>query len=343
MTRAAVLTGPRRLEVVDRPRPEPAPGEVAVRVAATAICHTDLEIFTGRHPGVHYPVVMGHEATGVVEAVGSGVERAHAGQRVVINPIIGCGACDACGRGQGNLCRRAGLLGRELDGSLSERLVLPETYVYPLPDHLPADVGTLVETLATVHHAQQRAGVAAGEIVVVIGQGASGLLHTQLARLTGAGQVIGVSRSQWKLDLARRMNADHVIDAGRADQVAEVARLTDGRGADLVIDTTGSPDVLGPAVEMLRPGGRLLLYGIGHRPVTGFSTFPVYFKELTIYGSRALVPSDFEPSIRLVASGAIVVDGFITARYPLARVGEAFADYERDPERVLRLVIVPDS
>jgi 2-desacetyl-2-hydroxyethyl bacteriochlorophyllide A dehydrogenase len=340
MSRAAVLTAPRRLAVVEREMPAPRAGEAVVRVAATAICHTDLEIYTGRHPGVRYPVVLGHEATGVVEALGPDVGPLRAGQRVLVNPIIACGGCDSCARGAGNLCRNAGLLGRELDGSLAERLLLPAAYLYPLPDHLPPEVGTLIETLATVHHAQQRAVVAAGEVVVVIGQGASGLLHTQLARLTGAAAVIGVSRSQWKLELARRMKADHVVAAGRGDEAAQVLRLTGGRGADVVIDTTGSPDVVAPAIEMLRPGGRLLLYGIGHRPVERFGTFPIYFKELTILGSRALVPGDFEPSIRLVASGAIDVDGFISGRYPLGRVGDALADYERDPERFLVVVIV---
>jgi 2-desacetyl-2-hydroxyethyl bacteriochlorophyllide A dehydrogenase len=313
-----------------------------VRVAATAICHTDLEIYTGRHPGVRYPVVMGHEATGVVETVGEGVSRVRVGQRVLVNPIIACGACDACARGLGNLCRRAGLLGREMDGSLAEHVVLPERYLYPLPDHLPADTATLIETLATVYHAQERAGVGAGDPVVVFGQGASGLLHTQLAKLRGAAPVIGVSRSRWKRDLALGMHADHVLDPGRDDLVAEVMRLTGGEGAAVAIDTSGDTRALTQAVDVLRPGGRLLLYAITHRPL-GVSAFPLYFKELTIYGSRALTPADVEPSIALVASGRIDVDRFVTERYPLDRVAAAFAAYERDPDRVLRLVVLGDA
>jgi L-iditol 2-dehydrogenase len=341
-SRAAVLEAPRRLGLADRPRPAPGPREALVRIAATAICHTDLEIYTGRHPGVRYPVVMGHEATGVVEAVGAGVTGVRVGQRVLVNPIIACGGCDSCTRGLGHLCRRAGLLGRELDGSLAEHVALPEECLHPLPDGLAADTATLIETLATVHHGQQRAGVAARDAVVVFGQGASGLLHTQLAKVGGASPVIGVTRSAWKRDLARRMGADHALDGSRPDLVPEVLRLTGDQGADLVIDTSGDPGVLGAAAEMLRPGGRILVYAISHRPLGAFSAFPLYFKELTIYGSRALTPGDIEPSIRLVASGAIALDGFITRRYPLARVAAAFADYEREPERVLRMVVVGD-
>src|SRR3954470_8036674 len=118
--RTAVLDAPRRFGIVDRAKPVAGAGEVVVRIAATAVCHTDLGIYTGEHPGVRYPVVLGHEATGVVEAIGSGVTNLARGQHVIINPIISCGHCDSCMRGAQNLCRNAGLFGREVDGSLSE-------------------------------------------------------------------------------------------------------------------------------------------------------------------------------------------------------------------------------
>src|SRR5213596_2157940 len=142
MMRTAVLQAPRRFEVTEQPTPRPGRGEAVVRVAGTAVCHTDLAIYTGRHPGVRYPVILGHEAAGVVEAVGPDTSIG-VGARVVINPIIACGACDCCVRGDENLCRRAGLLGRELDGSLAEHLVLPERYLHPLPPGigLEADPG----------------------------------------------------------------------------------------------------------------------------------------------------------------------------------------------------------
>ena len=341
MTLAAVLQAPRRLELLTRPTPVARRGEAVVRVAATAVCHTDLEIYTGRHPGVRLPVVMGHEATGVVEAVGEGVGRVRAGQAVLLNPIIACGVCDCCARGRGNLCRNAGLFGREMDGSLAEHVVLPASYLYPLPAHVPLAAATLIETLATVRHAQERARIAPAESVVVLGQGVAGLLHTQLAKLSGARPVVAVSRSPWKLELARRRHADRVVNSAHEDPIAAVRDATAGRGADVVVDAAGDPALIAPAIEMLAPGGRLVVYGISHRPVSDFTTFPLYFKELTIYGSRALTPGDFAPAIDLVASCAVDVDGFITASYPLERVAAAFEEYERSADSVLRLVIVP--
>jgi 2-desacetyl-2-hydroxyethyl bacteriochlorophyllide A dehydrogenase len=342
-TRAAVLGSPRRLDVVDRPRPVAGPGEVLVQVAATALCHTDLEIWMGRHPNVRYPVVPGHEATGVVEGVGPGVTRVGVGRRVLINPIIACGACEACARGRGNLCSNGGLLGRELDGSLSEHIALPERYLHPLPDHLPLALATLIETLATVLHAQRRAAVVSGESVVVLGQGAAGLMHTWLAKHRGAAPVIAVSRSGWKLDLARRMGADHVVMASGDALVGEVRRLTAGLGADVVIEAAGSPELVGQAIAMLRPGGRLLIYAVSHRPVPDFSTFSLYFKELTLVGSRALLPEDVEPAVALAASGAVPLDGFVTGTYPLDRAAAAFERYEGDPERALRMIVVSEA
>ncbi len=335
----AVLQSPRRLEIVERPKPASEPGEVLVRIAATAVCRTDLEIYTGRHPGVRYPVVMGHEATGVVESLGEKVTGLKKGQHVLINPIIACGRCDMCARGAENLCRGAGLFGREVEGSMTQYARLAARYVHPLPEHLPLAAATLIETLATVRHAQRRIGIAAGEPVVVLGQGTTGLLHTQMAVLAGAKPVIVVSRTRWKLDMARGMGAHHLIDRSSEQAVDEVLRLTGGEGAGVVVDTTGAAGALKAGTDMLRPGGRFSAFAVSHVPVADFSVFPLYYKEISIIGSRALLPEDIAPSIELVASGAIDVKGFITASYPLSRAAAAFEEYERNPGRILRIVI----
>src|SRR5678815_5401434 len=337
--RTAVLDAPRRFGIVDRAKPVAGHGEVIVRIAATAVCHTDLAIYTGEHPGVRYPVVMGHESTGVIDSIGDGVTGINPGQHVIINPIITCGHCDSCLRGAGHLCRNAGLFGREVEGSMGEYVNLAARYVHPLPDRLPLADATLIETLATVRHSQVRLGLKAGESVVVIGQGTTGLLHTRLAVLAGANPVIAVSRTRWKLDMATQMGAHHAIDLSAEKAVGEVTRLTGGSGADVVIDTAGGASVFMAAIDMLRPGGRLAPYAISHECCTGFTTFPMYYKEISIIGSRALTDDDMAPSIDLVASGKIDVSNFVSASYPLDRTPEAFEEYERNPGKVLRIVI----
>ena len=337
--RTAVLDAPRRFGIVDRAKPVAGPGEVLVRIAATAVCHTDLAIYTGEHPGVRYPVVMGHESTGVIDSIGDGVTGINPGQHVIINPIITCGHCDSCLRGAGHLCRNAGLFGREVEGSMGEYVNLAARYVHPLPDRLPLADATLIETLATVRHSQVRLGLKAGESVVVIGQGTTGLLHTRLAVLAGANPVIAVSRTRWKLDMATQMGAHHAVDVSAEKAVGEVTRLTGGSGADVVIDTAGGASVFMAAIDMLRPGGRLAPYAISHECCPGFTTFPMYYKEISIIGSRALTDDDMAPSVDLVTIGKIDVSNFVSASYPLDRTPEAFEEYERNPGKVLRIVI----
>ena len=198
---------------------------------------------------------------------------------------------------------------------------------------------TLIETLATVRHAQQRLGLKRGESVVVLGEGTSGLLHTRLAVLAGANPVIAVSRSRWKLDKAVAMGAHHALDTGAEGAVGEVIRLTGGAGADAVVDTAGGAAALKAGIAMLRPGGRLSAFSISHESAADLNLFPFYYKEISVIGSRALLPEDMAPSIGLVASGAVDVKGFITATYPLTRAAEAFAEYEKNPGKVLRIVI----
>lgn len=338
-SKTAALTAPRTFSLIDRTIPTVAPDHVVVRIAATAVCHTDLGIYKGNYTNLKYPVVMGHESTGVVEAVGDKVTHLKAGDPVIINPIISCGHCDMCQREMQNLCRNAGLFGREVDGSLAELVHVASKYAHPLPHDIALDDATIIETLATVKHAQDRLAVKPGDSVVVIGQGTTGLLHTQLAALAGANPVIAVSRTKWKLDLATRMGAHHALDVSAEKALGEVMRITGNQGADVVIDTAGGAATLAVAIEMLKPGGRLSPYAVSHECCATFTTFPLYYKEISIIGSRALHPTDMAPSIDLVKQGKIDVTGFVSGTFPLRKTAEAFKEYEGNSGGVLRLVI----
>jgi threonine dehydrogenase-like Zn-dependent dehydrogenase len=334
-----VLAAPRKFETVERVTAPPGEGEALVRIAATAVCHTDLDMYTGGPKNLRYPIVLGHESTGVVEALGSAAPGLEPGTPVIINPVITCGRCDCCERGWEHLCRNAGLFGREVEGSLCDYVRIPTRYLYALPAALPLAAATLIETLATVRHAQVRARLQPGESVVVFGQGATGLLHTRLAVLSGCNPVIAVSRSRWKLDRAMAMGAHDAVMAAVEEAAAEVIRLTHGLGADVVIDTAGGAGTLKAGIDMLRPGGRLCTFSLSHEPVSGVSAFPLYYKEASIIGSRALTSVDIEASIPLVANGDIDVSGFVSTVYPLQQAPAAFEEYERNPNGYLRIVI----
>lgn len=338
--KSAVLQEPRKFALLDRPIPTAEADEVVVRIAATAVCHSDLSMFLGHHPGLRYPIVLGHEATGTIAAVGPGVQLQE-GQSVIINPVVSCSQCDCCLRGDEHLCRNAGIVGREFEGSLSQYIRVPARNVHPLPANLPLAEATLIETLATVRHAQLRAGISEADSVVVFGQGATGLLHTRLAVIAGARQVIAVSRTRWKIDLAERMGAHCVVQASVETATDAVRRLTGG-GADVIVDTVGGAGTLRAGTDMLRPGGRFVSFSLNHEEFSGLSAFLLYFKEITIIGARALKGIDMMPAIELIASGQVDPSSFISARYPLNEVAAAFDRYEQNPSEILRIVIDAD-
>jgi hypothetical protein len=217
-----------QVSVVDRPLPVAAAGEAVVRSPPRRYA-IPIRIYTGG-PKSRYPVIFGMNRRASSKPHDR-VPGLAAGQPVLINPVITCGHCDCCQRGNEHLCRNAGLFGREIEGSLSQYVKIQSRYLYPQPAGMRLDDATLIETLATVRHAQVRAQLQPGESVVVFGQGATGLLHTQLAALSGCKPVIAVSRSRWKLDRAAAMV--HTMRRGRRRAgVAEVMRWTEGCRSD---------------------------------------------------------------------------------------------------------------
>ena len=335
-----VLVSPRHLALKETSAPAPRFGEVLVEVKATAICGTDLYIYTGQTPVV-YPRVPGHEFTGVVERVGEGVTGFSPGDGVAVNPNLSCGSCELCILGKENLCPNGLFMGRETDGSLREHLTVPQSLVFKMPSHVSFAEGALIQPLSTVVHGQRRADIKPGESVVVIGQGATGLMHTRLSKLAGAYPVIAVGRSQWKLDLALQMGANFVVSASQGDTVAQVVRLTGSLGADVVIEAVGNPDTVLQALDMLKPGGRMLGFGISPQPLPSLDLYRLYRKEATLMFPRALTRADFYMATELVASERLDLKPLITRQYALEEAPAAFRFAEEERLQVLRVVIKP--
>jgi 2-desacetyl-2-hydroxyethyl bacteriochlorophyllide A dehydrogenase len=339
VTKAAVLKAPYNISLEDVQKPEPGVREILVRVRATGICGTDVKMYSGKWK-VKLPLIIGHESTGEVAGVGKEVTAFKVGDRVVINPVFSCGECYYCIKGRTNLCLSGGMLGRERSGTYAEYVVVPQRMAFKFPDNISFENATVIELLVTVLHAQKRIRIFPGDSVAVLGQGAAGLLHTRLAKLSGADPVIVISRSQWKLDLAKRFGADKMVNATTDDVCAKIKEYTDGRGADVVIESVGSPETIRQCVTLVRPGGTVLLFGICPEPVDAFNAFPFYLNEIDVVGSRAMTDEDFEPCIRLVASNTVNVEPLITHRFPLGRLKEGLDFMCTSATDALRVAVI---
>jgi len=320
--KAMVLEAPNTLALRKVGRPPLHEGNVLVRVRNTGICGTDQSIFYGGIP-VSYPLIMGHEAVGeIVEGEGAG--GLGPGARVILDPVYYCGRCYQCRAGQTNLCPNGGLVGRDRDGGFAEFVAVPAGNVYRLPDAVSDSAAPLIQVLTTCLHAHRLAHIFPGEAVAVIGLGVTGQLHVQLAKARGARPVIGITRSEWKRDLARELGAD--VTAAPGDEAARaILDATDGRGADLVIECASRVKVLAEAMALARIGGRVLAYSTYTEKQGELPFYQWYFKELQIINARAAKSEDYPASIDLVQCGQVRLEPLISHTLPLPKLDEALA------------------
>jgi L-iditol 2-dehydrogenase len=316
--KAMVLTAPGELAQEEVARPAPASNDVLVRVTHSGICGTDYKIFNGSIP-VRYPRIMGHEMAGEVVDAGSAPFRA--GDRVIIDPELYCGACFHCRIGQTHLCPNGLLLGRDANGGFAEYLAAPATHVFELPDSIDRRAAPMIQVLTTCLHAQRQIDIFPGEYVVVLGLGVTGQLHVQLAKARGA-TVIGVTRSADKRALAETLGADMTFP-GDADAIAKVREATEGRGPDVVIETTGVVPQLAAAVNMTRSGGRILMFGIITAKEGALPFYDLYYKELALINARVAKSEDYPGAIGLVQRGQVRLEPLISDVMPLGELKAA--------------------
>lgn len=332
--RQLVYLGPRRMELREAPEPSPGPGEVVFATEAAAICGSDLHGFREASPRRVPPLVMGHEAVGRIAAVGEGVDPGLVGVRVVLRPLLACGACEPCLERRTNLCRSGRLVGRDLTGAFAERFVVPERAAVPIPEHVPAELATLTEPLANAVHVTGRS-VHEGDDVLVIGAGPIGALMARSAVDPGARRVFATDPVPARLELARAQGAIPVPDV---DPAGAVLADTEGRGVDVVIDAAGFDATWALGQRAVRPGGRIEVVGLGS-PTATVDAYAVIGKEITIAGSFAWTEEDFDRALVLVAAGAIDATGWFTT-LPLAEGQRAFEELVDTTDR-FKVVLVP--
>ena len=322
--KAARLHGPRDLRVERSSTPSAAPHEVLVRVGVAGLCGTDHRIWTGDRP-VAYPRVMGHEFVGRVEAVGEGVTRVGVGDRVAVEPNYSCGTCPLCREGNRNLCLSRTAIGIDVDGCLAELVRVPARCCWPAPAQAADEDLMLTEPLAVVVRAVARSGARAGETAAVVGGGTLGLLALQVLRARGA-RVLCIGRSGRRFELARQLGAEavHATSQGPLRPVAE--RFSGREGVDCVVETAGTPEAVNHALDLVRPGGRIVLTGLPHE-ATPVTFFTVVRREVTITGSM-IYQDEFAEAMQLVAAGQVRTAPLITHRFPLDEIARAFAVHE---------------
>lgn len=335
--KAAVLHEPGRLIIEDVPVPEIRDHEVLVQVKATAVCGTDVSIYKGRYRLNAYPVIQGHESAGIAAKVGKAVKNIRRGDHVIINPSIFCGDCYCCLNSMSNLCINGGMLGKDFPGTFAEYVAVPEQNLTVMPPQISFEDASSLQSLVTVLRAWERVTVRPGDSVAVIGMGAPGLLHVRMAALSGA-DVYAITRSKWKLDIAEQYGG-RPIEALKGDPVQAVMEATGGKGADLVIETAGTELTHAQAAEMARPGGTVLIYA-ALSGKAGFHTRPVFFKELTIVGTRGMNRVGYENAVALYSAGKFDLSPLITHRFRLEDTAEMFDIINNGGEKALRAVCI---
>ncbi len=332
--KAAVLTEPNSILLAPMPDPLPEQGDLVLRVRSATICGTDIRIFRGRKTaGVRYPSILGHEFSGEIVHTG-GHPTLAIGDRVGVCPAISCGHCFRCKHGMENLCANGQNVGYEIDGAFAELIRIPAAAVCAgnvrhLPAHMSYDEAALVEPFACVVNGQNRVGLSSADTVVIIGAGPIGQLHIRLARLRGASRIIVSDPNVRRHAVSRAGGADVVIDPAAEDLVARVREETAGRGADVVICAIGVPALARQATDLAAFGGRISLFAGFSRGVTAeIDVNAIHYNELTVTGASGLTRRDFDLAFDLVASGRFDVKSFVTHRFALDEVAEAFAAAE---------------
>ena len=320
-------------ELVELPVPEPAQGEVLIRVDAASICGTDLHIhrwddWAGARMADSVPFTFGHEMAGTVVGTGAGETHLSPGDFVSVETHLFCGHCRLCRTGRAHICENLRIVGVDADGAFAEYIVVPAKNAWLVDRRIPVEVASIQEPFGNaVHTAFGSDGSA--EIptatVVVLGCGPIGLFAVAIARAAGARQVVAVEPNDFRQDLAKRMGADVVVDPSDEDPVEAVLAATDGHGAEVVWEMSGVPDVIRQGTRMLAGGGRMALLGLPTRPVELDLTDQVIFKEARVFGvtGRELFKT-WQQTSALLASGMVDVTPVITHRFPLERFEDAF-------------------
>jgi D-arabinitol dehydrogenase (NADP+) len=330
--KSIVIQRPNEISLLERDVPEPGPGELVIQVMASGICGTDLHIYRGEYLG-KYPVIPGHEFSGLVANIGSQITRFHVGDRVAVEPNIACDNCINCLNNRQNFCLNWQAIGVTLPGGMEEYVIVPEKAVFSIGE-LPFEHGAFMEPLSCVVHGIERAHIGLADHVAILGAGPIGNLMLQMARLQGAAQITVLETNPGRAEFARQLGADLVV-SDLEDMQTDTY--------DIVIDATGAIPVMNRTIDFVRKGGTVLLFGV---PPSGrnmeLEGFKIFQKGLTVLSSFTSVRNSFQ-AVGLLQSGQIQVEPLISHRLPLREMPRALEMIESRDPAVKKVLVQPNE
>jgi len=346
--RAAVLHAPGDLRIEDRATPAISPREMLLKVAACAICGSDIRIYRFGATNITEPVTMGHEAVGTIVEAGADVRGFGPGQRVAVAPAIPCGECPYCRRGVQTMCDNLRSIGYQFHGGFAEHMVVPGSAIQAgcvnvIPENLSFEEATLAEPLACAINGQELLGVGLDDTLVILGAGPLGCMHADLAKIRGARKVILVDVNPRRLELAKGFGADVLIDGEKEDVRQRVLEETEGLGASVVIVSAPSAKAQEQSLTLAAKHGRVSFFGGLPKsdPCITFNSNLVHYRELFVMGAYGSKPSHNRVALGLLAAGRICAASLIGMLVPLERIIEGFDAVAEG--RVLKAVVQPGS
>ena len=342
--KALVLTKYRNLEMQELPCPVPAPDEVLIRVQACGICGSDVHGYDGSTGRRIPPLVMGHEAAGVIADLGPSVTGFHIGQRVTFDSTLSCGQCFFCTRGQINLCDARQVLGVSCGdyrraGAFAEFVSVPARILYPLPDSLAFEKAALIEAISVAVHAVDITPIRLNDTAVVVGTGMIGLLTLQAAKLAGCQRIIAVDVDDGRLQVAKNLGATDTVHAGQQDVAAAIKGLTSNRGADVAFECVGTSATVLSSIESTRKGGTVTLVG-NISPKIEVPLQSIVTRQIRLQGSCASA-GEIPACIDLLASGKIDVTPMLSAFVPLEEGAGWFERLYSHEAGLMKVVLHP--
>jgi L-iditol 2-dehydrogenase len=344
--KALLLSQYNQLDIADLPAPVPGADEILVRVAACGICGSDVHGYDGTSGRRIPPIVMGHEAAGVVAATGAGVSRFKTGDRITFDSTVYCGECEFCREGEINLCNNRQVVGVSCGdyrraGAFAEFVVVPQRIAYHLPDALEFPHAAMLEAVAVALHAVRISEMKGGETALVIGAGMIGLLTLQAAKAGGAARVLVADIDQTRLQRATSVGADETLLLSGDELVKEVLRRTEGRGVDLVLEAVGRQETIAASIASVRKGGTVTLIG-NISPEVKIPLQVVVSRQIRLQGSCAS-SGEYPQAMELLANGKIKVQSLITAVAPLSDGPAWFARLHAGEPNLMKVVLDPGA